>query len=157
MKTIIRSRIVAGCLIAVAMATVIGIKLSGRISSASKAAQKAPPGTSRLVVHEWGTFTSIAGKDGVALEWRPLNGSTDLPGFVHTIQETAKGLRHRPLIFQWNTRKVIIILRERLTQLRSRSAPPTASRYSRRSFSSIAAWGPLVYRFRSRSKAERWS
>jgi hypothetical protein len=97
MKTLIRSRIVAGCLIAVAFATVIGIKLSGRISPASRAAQKAIPGASRLVVHEWGTFTSIAGKDGVALEWRPLNGSTDLPGFVHTIQEAAKGLRHPAL------------------------------------------------------------
>ena len=49
----------------------------------------------RLVVHEWGTFTSIAGKDGVALEWRPLNGSADLPKFVHTMQD-GRGLRHGP-------------------------------------------------------------
>ena len=35
-----------------------------------------------LTVHEWGTFTSIAGNDGQAVEWLPLNGSTDLPGFV---------------------------------------------------------------------------
>jgi hypothetical protein len=97
MKTLIRSSLVAGCLVAVAMATVIGIKLSGRISAGSKAAQKVLSGDSHLVVHEWGTFTSIAGKDGVALEWRPLNGSTDLPGFVHTIQEGAKGLRHPTL------------------------------------------------------------
>lgn len=48
----------------------------------------------RLVVHEWGTFTSIAGKDGVALEWRPLNGSSDLPKFVHSIQAANQGLRH---------------------------------------------------------------
>jgi len=47
-----------------------------------------------LVVHEWGTFTSIAGKDGVALEWRPLNGSADLPKFVHTMQKEGLGLRH---------------------------------------------------------------
>jgi hypothetical protein len=97
MKTLSRSRIVAGCLVAVGMATVIGIKLSGPVNPASKAAQKALPKDSRLVVHEWGTFTSIAGKDGVALEWRPLNGSTDLPGFVHTVQEGAKGLRHPQL------------------------------------------------------------
>jgi hypothetical protein len=49
-----------------------------------------PPGTSTqaketdLVVHEWGTFTSIAGKNGVALDWRPLNGASDLPNFVYT-------------------------------------------------------------------------
>ena len=97
MKILNNSRIVAGCLVAVAMATVIGIRLSGRVNLASKAAQKGLPGDSRLIVHEWGTFTSIAGKDGVALEWRPLNGSTDLPGFVHTIQEGAKGLRHPAL------------------------------------------------------------
>lgn len=49
----------------------------------------------QLIVHEWGTFTSIAGKNGVALEWRPLNGSSDLPKFVHTIQD-GRGLRHGP-------------------------------------------------------------
>src|SRR5205807_2731826 len=70
------------------------IKLSARSSSARNAAEKARSEDNRLVVHEWGTFTSIAGKDGVALEWRPLNGSTDLPKFVHTIQKDAEGLRH---------------------------------------------------------------
>jgi hypothetical protein len=35
-----------------------------------------------LTAHEWGTFTSIAGKDGHAVEWLPLAGSTDLPSFV---------------------------------------------------------------------------
>lgn len=37
-----------------------------------------------LIVHEWGTFTSIAGKNGVALDWRPLNAPSDLPKFVYT-------------------------------------------------------------------------
>jgi hypothetical protein len=35
-----------------------------------------------LTAHEWGTFTSIAGKDGQAVEWLPLTGSSDLPPFV---------------------------------------------------------------------------
>jgi len=35
-----------------------------------------------LTAHEWGTFTSIAGSDGHAIEWLPLTGSTDLPAFV---------------------------------------------------------------------------
>lgn len=39
---------------------------------------------SKLVVHEWGTFTSIAGANGVALEYRPLTGVSDLPSFVYT-------------------------------------------------------------------------
>ena len=45
----------------------------------------------RLIVHEWGTFTSIAGKDGVAVDWRPLNGSSDLPSFVYDTSGLAIG------------------------------------------------------------------
>lgn len=49
-----------------------------------------------LIVHEWGTFTSIAGKDGLALDWRPLAATNDLPGFIHEISAPANdsGLRH---------------------------------------------------------------
>jgi len=35
-----------------------------------------------LTVHEWGTFTSVAGQDGRAVEWTPLSGPSDLPCFV---------------------------------------------------------------------------
>src|SRR5215468_9031769 len=45
----------------------------------------APPAQARqaqLTVHEWGTFTSIAGPDGQALSWNPLDGPDDLPCFV---------------------------------------------------------------------------
>jgi hypothetical protein len=35
----------------------------------------------RFIVHEWGTFTSFSGSDGVRLEFRPLV-SSDLPGFI---------------------------------------------------------------------------
>lgn len=45
-----------------------------------------------LVVHEWGTFTSIAGKKGVAIDWRPLNGASDLPKFVYK-QDESEGFR----------------------------------------------------------------
>ena len=45
-------------------------------------ARNARPVYAGLTVHEWGTFTSIAGRDGQAVEWSALNGSTDLPGFV---------------------------------------------------------------------------
>jgi hypothetical protein len=40
-----------------------------------------------LTVHEWGTFTSVAGPDGQAVEWLPLTGSTDLPGFVEHFRD----------------------------------------------------------------------
>jgi hypothetical protein len=98
MKKRIRSRIIGAGLLALAVAAVVGIKFMVRTNSTSKAAQKTLPESSRLVVHEWGTFTSIAGKDGIALEWRPLNGPTDLPKFVHTIQKEGEGLRHGQVV-----------------------------------------------------------
>jgi hypothetical protein len=36
-----------------------------------------------LTVHEWGTFTSVAGEDGSAIEWDALGCKDDLPGFVN--------------------------------------------------------------------------
>jgi hypothetical protein len=41
---------------------------------------------SKLIVHEWGTFTSFSGSDGVNLEFRPLVTS-DLPRFVMNLQK----------------------------------------------------------------------
>lgn len=40
---------------------------------------------SSLVVHEWGTFTSVAGGEGEAVSWLPLSGEDDLPCFVDRI------------------------------------------------------------------------
>src|SRR6185295_11736811 len=56
------------------------------------AAAPAPPDTSgSLVVHEWGTFTSVAGPDGRAVEWLPLSGPPDLPCFVDRFDFNIKG------------------------------------------------------------------
>lgn len=38
---------------------------------------------SGLTVHEWGTFTSVAGQDGSAAQWNALGCKSDLPHFVH--------------------------------------------------------------------------
>jgi len=48
-----------------------------------------------LTAHEWGTFTSVAGRDGAAVEWLPLTGSVDLPKFVEHLGPIAfkAGLR----------------------------------------------------------------
>jgi len=35
-----------------------------------------------LTVHEWGTFTTVAGQDGGEQAWSPLGGPSDLPCFV---------------------------------------------------------------------------
>jgi hypothetical protein len=79
-------------LIAVSLVVIGGISVVAlKLRNSSKAAA---PQKDRLVVHEWGTFTSIAGKDGVSLEWRPLNGPSDLPKFVYSTQRPGDGLRH---------------------------------------------------------------
>jgi hypothetical protein len=44
-----------------------------------------------LVVHEWGTFTSVAGLDGAAVEWAPLVAPSDLPCFVDKVAFGNKG------------------------------------------------------------------
>jgi hypothetical protein len=43
---------------------------------------------SGLIAHEWGTFTSIAGETGQAVEWLPLNTPSDLPNFVEHFHGT---------------------------------------------------------------------
>jgi hypothetical protein len=41
------------------------------------------PGDKPLIVHEWGTFTSVSGSDGEPMVWSPLSGPTELPAFVY--------------------------------------------------------------------------
>ncbi|MBC8164858.1 MAG: hypothetical protein H7Y20_03170 [Bryobacteraceae bacterium] len=38
-----------------------------------------------VVVHEWGTFTSIASENGNPVQWAPLSGTADLPCFVASL------------------------------------------------------------------------
>jgi len=94
MKTSIKSRVLLAGLPILVVTAIVGIALSVRTSRVTNAAPQTLTANDRLVVHEWGTFTSIAGKNGFALEWRPLNGPTDLPKFVHTVKDRGKGLRH---------------------------------------------------------------
>jgi hypothetical protein len=39
-----------------------------------------------LIAHEWGTFTTVAGPNGAAIDWLPLGGPADLPCFVEHFQ-----------------------------------------------------------------------
>jgi hypothetical protein len=45
-----------------------------------------------LIAHEWGTFTSIAGEDGHAVEWQPTQAPSELPCFVRRVRVGSKGL-----------------------------------------------------------------
>jgi hypothetical protein len=55
------------------------------------AAQALTTSSGPLVVHEWGTFTSVAGRDGRAVEWLPFAGPPDLPCFVERFRFDIKG------------------------------------------------------------------
>jgi len=57
----------------------VSSSLPGREKDAGR---EKSPGYAGLTVHEWGTFTSIAGARGQAVEWSPQTDSTDLPSFV---------------------------------------------------------------------------
>jgi hypothetical protein len=73
---------------------------------------EARPVYASLTAHEWGTFTSIAGSDGQAVEWSPLTGSTDLPGFVEHFRNVGfkRGLRgtvrmETPVIYFYDSKE----------------------------------------------------
>src|SRR5262249_50906340 len=61
--------------------TVFSIGLLAAVAGGSSLLIAARPAPS-YVAHEWGTFTSVQGSDGVLLDWRPLETS-QLPKFVH--------------------------------------------------------------------------
>ena len=66
-----------------------------------------------LTVHEWGTFTSVAGEDGSAIDWDALGCKDDLPGFVNDFGY--RGLKGRvqgtvrmetPVLYLYNSREL---------------------------------------------------
>jgi hypothetical protein len=73
------------------------------------------PAPSDLTVHEWGTFTSVAGKNGAAIDWDTLACTDDLPGFVHS--EGYRGWKARlqgtvrmetPVIYFYSSRETTV-------------------------------------------------
>jgi len=63
------------------------------VSAEGPSGLNAPRGTDPdgLVVHEWGTFTSVAAEDGTAVEWVPPQGPRELPCFIDRVQSGIKG------------------------------------------------------------------
>ena len=86
------SRLAALCLVLLSLLTINVSKLSPT---------RAQVASGNLVVHEWGTFTSVAGSEGYALEWRPLSFESDLPSFVYSID---KGSTFRGRGFRYPTK-----------------------------------------------------
>ena len=74
--------------IALLVAVLTLIAMPGVTSFASKDAVAGPG----MTVHEWGTFTSVAGADGKVAMWLPLSGPADLPCFVEFENRLYKSL-----------------------------------------------------------------
>jgi hypothetical protein len=70
----------------VAFAVAAAVAAAGGASGKGGAAPPAPPAASPLVVHEWGTFTSVQGSDGVSLEGLQ-HEEEGLPSFVYSRSE----------------------------------------------------------------------
>jgi hypothetical protein len=83
----IASIAVLAAVFTVSFSTNIRAKIKGTVDDLSSKGD--------LTVHEWGTFTSVAGADGRAVEWIPLGGpigQSDLPCFVNQSQVGIKWL-----------------------------------------------------------------
>ena len=77
-------------------------------------ADKKLPQDDDYVVHEWGTFTSFSGSDGVALDFRPLVDN-DLPSFVLDRQKQAFVNERRDLAYRrGRSDKGFIISKQRM-------------------------------------------
>lgn len=86
------SRLAALCLVLLSLLIIHNTKLTPPRARAT---------AGNLVVHEWGTFTSVVGSNGYALEWRPLRFESDLPSFVYSID---KGSTWRGQGFRYPTK-----------------------------------------------------
>jgi hypothetical protein len=71
----------------------------GLLALALIAAAPKSPQMDGLTVHEWGTFTSVAGENGKSVDWNGLSPKRDLPLFV---EDT--GYRCSKWAFQGNVR-----------------------------------------------------
>src|SRR5688500_6770909 len=75
-----------------------------------------------LAVHEWGTFTSVAGADGKAVDWLPQSGPPDLPSFVEHVGYNTKGClsgtvrMETPVLYFYASQDTSVDVRVRFTR-----------------------------------------
>jgi hypothetical protein len=104
-----------------------------------------------LVVHEWGTFTSVAGADGGPVGWSTLLGSADLPCFVDALRELSPKLSaarvrmETPVLYFYSQRPVTLSVAVKFPQGWITEWFPSASavRPAQSSFSSPYANGEI--------------
>ncbi|HLW52436.1 MAG TPA: hypothetical protein VKW06_06305 [Candidatus Angelobacter sp.] len=116
---------------------------------------------SDLVAHEWGTFTSIAGNSGRAVEWLPLNSPgvvNELPNFVERQWTSLKAAlpatirMETPVLYFYSRQPVTLDVRVRfaqgiITEWYPHAAAPAGQaayeqvrRYSQRDTAGSIAW-----------------
>ena len=94
------------------------------LTISASAAEVRPPARdpNPLVVHEWGTFTSIADVEGQPLVWTPLAGQSDLPCFVYRTRELPKTVlagtvrMETPVLYFYSTQPAIVDVSLRFNQ-----------------------------------------
>ena len=104
-----------------------------------------------LTVHEWGTFTSIAGADGQAVRWQPQQAPEDLPCFVERsgiqfkLQMAATVRMETPVIYFYAPRAVDVSVDVAFNQgLITEWYPRAAVNYNPRLSSGTISW-PMVH------------
>jgi hypothetical protein len=94
-------------------------KAAGAEPKAGAAEKKVDPDSllpqdGNYIVHEWGTFTSFSGSDGISLDFRPLVDE-DLPQFVMDRQKQAFMNERREIAYsRGRTDKGLVISRQRM-------------------------------------------
>jgi hypothetical protein len=93
------------------MRILLGLAIAGVPGPAAERVEDPYDG---VVAHEWGTFTSVAGRDGNPVSWLPLSGASDLPCFVHRIggrsPKLASGLvrMETPVLYFYSSRPAVL-------------------------------------------------
>ena len=99
------------------------------------------PSSDALAVHEWGTFTSVAGPGGDAVYWQVLSGPPDLPCFVNRLSgRSLKGASttirmETPVLYFYAHRPMSVSVRVEFPQGLITEWYPRASRVQHSSFS----------------------
>jgi hypothetical protein len=93
---------------------IITIALAASAAFLLIAADSSTVQPNNLTVHEWGTFTSVAGADGSSIEWDTLGCKDDLPGFINAVGY--RGFKFRlagtvrmetPVIYFYSPREIV--------------------------------------------------
>ena len=112
--------------------TLLSVAYAGPAGAQSEPVNAGDPD---LSAHEWGTFTSVAGRDGQAVKWSPQSGSSDLPGFVEHYREVGfkGGLRgtvrmETPVLYFYTPRETTVSVKVSLSKGLITEWYPRASR-----------------------------